>query len=136
MAEPARKTRSGTAVTRLTEVQDFTLAGNQMYGLATPRRGAREVEVWLSRVDPDAETPVHSHSTEEVVVVLRGRGEVRRIGAETNTFEAPCTLILPPFELHQIANTGREILELIAAMPAGSRIYDQHGIEMALPWRE
>jgi quercetin dioxygenase-like cupin family protein len=136
MAEPARKTRSGTVVTRLTEVQDFTLAGNQMYGLATPRRGAREVEVWLSRVDPDAETPVHSHSTEEVVVVLRGRGEVRRIGAETNTFEAPCTLILPPFELHQIANTGREILELIAAMPAGSRIYDQHGIEMALPWRE
>lgn len=136
MAEPARKTRSGTVVTRLTEVRDFTLAGNQMYGLATPRHGAREVEVWLSRVDPEAETPVHSHSTEEVVVILRGRGEVRRIGAETNTFEAPCTLILPPFELHQIANTGREILELIAAMPAGSRIYDQHGIEMALPWRE
>jgi mannose-6-phosphate isomerase-like protein (cupin superfamily) len=133
MAEPLRKTRTGAAVTRLTEVQEFALAGNHMYGLATPRRGAREVEVWL---DPEAETPAHSHSAEEIVVVLRGRGEVRRIGAETVTFEAPCTLTLPALELHQIANTGREILELIAAMPAGSRIYDQYGIEMALPWRE
>jgi mannose-6-phosphate isomerase-like protein (cupin superfamily) len=136
MAEPARKPIAGTVLTRLGEVQDFTLAGNPMYGLATPGRGARQVEVWLSRIDPEAETPTHSHSTEEVMVVLRGRGEARRIGAETLTFEAPCTLVLPAFELHQIANTGRETLELIATMPAGSRIYDRYGVEMALPWRE
>jgi len=136
MAEPLRKPIAGTVLTRLAEVREFTLAGNHMYGLATPGRGARQVEVWLSRIDPEAETPSHSHSTEEVIVVLRGRGEARRSGAETLTFEAPCTLVLPAFELHQIANTGRETLEIIATMPAGSRIYDRYGVEMALPWRE
>jgi len=117
------------------DVQEFELAGNKMYGLATPSRGASEVEVWLTRVQPDAQTPIHSHTGEEVIVVLRGRGEARRIGNETITFEAPCTLILPARELHQLANTGREVLEGIAAIPAGSKIFDEHGVEMALPWR-
>jgi mannose-6-phosphate isomerase-like protein (cupin superfamily) len=94
------------------------------------------VEVWLSRVQPDAETPVHSHTHEEVLVILRGRGEARRIARETITFEAPCTIILPANELHQVANTGREVLEMIAAMPSATRIFDQRGVEMALPWRE
>lgn len=135
MGEPARRIAEDV-VTRWAEVQEFELDGNVMYGLATPARGARQVEVWLSRVRPEAETPVHSHSREEVVVVLRGRGEARRIGRETTTFEAPCTLILPGNELHQIANTGSEVLEMIAAMPTGTRIFDERGVEMALPWRE
>ncbi len=135
MAEPARKRGPAIAV-RLAEVNEFALAGNHMWGLATPGQGARQVEVWLTRIEPEAETPVHSHSGEEVVVVLRGRGEARRIGMETVTFEAPCTLILPAHELHQLANTGREVLEAVAAMPAGSRIFDERGVEMALPWRE
>lgn len=135
MGEPARKLTQDV-VTRWAEVQEFELDGNVMYGLATPSQGARQVEVWLSRVRPEAETPVHSHSREDVVVVLRGRGEARRIGRETTTFEAPCTLILPANELHQIANTGSDVLEMIAAMPAGTRIFDERGVEMALPWRE
>jgi quercetin dioxygenase-like cupin family protein len=135
MVEPARKIPIRTLVTRLADVQEFTLAGNHLYGLATPGRGAQQVEVWLSRIEPEAETPPHRHSSEEVVVVLRGRGEVRRIGVETVTFEAPCTLILPALEIHQIANTGHEVLEIIASFPAGSKIYDQYGAEMLLPWR-
>jgi quercetin dioxygenase-like cupin family protein len=135
MGEPARKYNQDV-VTRWADVREFELQGNRMYGLATPSRGARQIEVWLSRVEPEAETPVHSHSDEEVIVVLRGRGEARRIGRETTTFEAPCALILRANELHQLANTGREVLELIASMPTGTRIFDQHGVEMALPWRE
>ena len=135
MAEPARKLASGI-VTRLAQIQPFELSGNVMYGLATPARGARQTEVWLSRIQPEAETPVHSHSAEEVIVVLRGRGEARRIGQETLTFEAPCTIILPAHELHQVANTGRETLEIVAALPLGSKVFDEHGVEMMLPWRE
>ncbi len=135
MAEAARKLIHGP-VTRLADEQQFEMAGNIMFGLATPSRGARQVEVWLTRIQPDAATPVHSHSGEEIVVVMRGRGEARLIGKETVTFEAPCTIILPAHELHQLANTGREALEAIASMPAGSRVFDEHGIEMILPWRE
>lgn len=135
MGEPAKKLTQDV-VTRWAELQEYELDGNVMYGLATPSQGAHQVEVWLSRVQPEAETPVHSHSREEVIVVLRGRGEARRIGKETITFEAPCTLILPGNELHQIANAGTDVLEMVASMPAGTRIFDQRGVEMALPWRE
>ena len=135
MAEALRKSH-GEVVTRLAEAQPFELGGNTMYGLATPARGAREVEVWMQRSAPGAETPIHSHSSEEVLVVLCGRGEARRIGRETVTFEAPCTLVLPGHELHQVANTGREVLETIAVLPMGSKVYDEHGVEMMLPWRE
>jgi hypothetical protein len=38
--------------------------------------------------------------------------------------------------MHQLANSGREVLEDIAVLPSGSKIFDQHGVEMALPWRE
>ncbi|MFB3815343.1 MAG: cupin domain-containing protein [Terriglobales bacterium] len=136
MADLARKFAPSGVVTRLADTQEFELAGNIMHGLATPRRGARQVEVWYSRVRPDAETPIHSHSSEEVIVVLRGRGEARRIGVETVTFEAPCTIILPAFELHQLASTGRDELQMVAVMPAGSKVFDERGVEMALPWRE
>ncbi len=135
MAEPARKYRTSIVVPHA-RVQHFEMTGNHMYGVATPSLGARQTEMWLTRIDPDAATPVHSHSAEEIIVVLRGRGEARRIGGETITFEAPCTLILPANEMHQLANTGREVLEAYAALPIGSKVWDQHGIEMALPWRE
>lgn len=135
MAEPLRKLHSEVAV-HLSEIEPFHMGGNTIFGLATPAWGAREVEVWMQRTEPGAETPIHSHSSEEVLVVLRGRGEARRFGRETVTFEAPCTLILPGHELHQVANSGREILEAIAVLPAGSKVYDEHGVEMMLPWRE
>jgi mannose-6-phosphate isomerase-like protein (cupin superfamily) len=135
MGEPARKFRT-EIVARLADIREFALGGNTMYGLATPSRGAREIEVWMQRSEPDAETPIHSHSAEEVLVVLRGRGEARRIGRETVTFEAPCSIILPGRELHQVANTGRELLEIIAVVPAGSKVFDERGVEMMLPWRE
>jgi len=132
----AAKKLTAAVVTRLADVPAFEVAGISICGLATPSRGAQQVEVWLSRIQSDAETPIHSHSSEEIVVVLRGRGEARRIGKETITFEAPCTLLLPANELHQLANTGGETLEMIAAIPAASKVFDERGVEMMLPWRE
>ena len=63
-------------------------------------------------------------------------GEVRRIGVETITFEAPCSIVFPAFEIHQLANTGGDVMEALTVLPAGGKVYDEHGIEMALPWRE
>jgi quercetin dioxygenase-like cupin family protein len=135
MGEPAKKLTRDVVI-RLSDVQPFEAPGIVIYGLATPSKGARQIELWMQRSQPETETPIHSHSAEEVIVVLRGRGEVRRIGKETTTFEAPCALILSSHELHQIANAGREVLELIAAVPVGSKVFDERGVEMMLPWRE
>ena len=115
-------------------VKEFELMGNAMRGLATPSRGAKQLEVWWAKTAPGAATPVHRHDAEEIVVVLRGQGEARAGGA-TVKFSAPCTLILPGEQLHQLANTGREILEAIAVVPVGSKVFDANGNEMPLPWR-
>lgn len=117
------------------DVREFELMGNFMSGLATPSRGARQLEVWWAKTAPGAATPPHRHTDEEVIVFLRGRGEAHA-GGNTVRFEAPCTLILPANELHQLVNTGTEILEAIAVVPIGSKVFDADGNEMPLPWRE
>lgn len=112
----------------------FELDGNVMIGVATPGRGAQQVEAWYTTLAPGAATPPHVHSGEEVVVVLRGRGEIQ-VGDHRAAFEAPCTLIAPAGIAHQIVNTGRDTIEAVAVMPAHSSISAPDGKELALPWR-
>jgi quercetin dioxygenase-like cupin family protein len=113
----------------------FELQGNLMIGVATPSRGAEQVEVWYTTLAPGAATPLHVHAAEEIVVVLRGRGQIR-IGEACMTFEAPCTLIAPQGVSHQILNTGGDPLEAVAAMPLRSSISTADGEELSLPWRQ
>jgi mannose-6-phosphate isomerase-like protein (cupin superfamily) len=136
VAELARKPSRSLTVVRNGDLRVFEMMGNYMAGLATPSHGARELEVWHSIVDAGRATPVHSHNCEEIVIVVKGRGEARLIGSETIPFEAPCTLILPAHELHQLANTSTEPYETIAVLRIGSKVFDEKGVEMALPWRE
>lgn len=122
------------AIVQHQDVMPYELQGNVMLGLATPSRGAREVEVWHTRIIAGAATPPHVHGGEEVVVVLRGRGELH-VGGEVMAFEGPCTLIAPAHVPHQIINTGEEATEAIAVLPLGSTISTPEGEELVLPWR-
>lgn len=116
-------------------IQEFELMGNLLSGLATPSRGARKLEVWQFTIAPDAATPVHRHSDEEIVVVFKGSGAAHADG-QAHSFESPCTLILPGDQLHQLVNTGADRMEGIAVVPIGSKVFDADGNEMVLPWRE
>lgn len=116
------------------DVPTFELQGNLMTGVATPSRGARQVEAWYTTLAPGAATPPHVHDAEEVVVVLRGAGELR-VGDGCQPFVAPCTLIAPAGLTHQIVNTGGEPLDAVAAMPIGSSISAPDGTALDLPWR-
>jgi quercetin dioxygenase-like cupin family protein len=113
----------------------FEMEGNLMTGVATPSQGAQQIEAWTSTMEPGAATPVHVHDAEEVVVVLRGRGEVRIAGG-TVAFQSPCTLIAPAGVPHQIVNSGTEPLEAVAAMRLRSAIATADGEQVKLPWRE
>ena len=116
-------------------VPSFELQGNFIMGVATPSRGAKEIEAWFSTMAPGAETPLHVHDSEEIVVVLRGRGKVR-VQDTWEPLEAPCTLIAPRGVPHQIVNTGDDPLEAVAAIAAGSSIRTPDGVVLDLPWRE
>lgn len=117
------------------QLREFGMNGSFVTGLATPSRGAKSLEVWKAGMAPGASTPLHRHDAEEIVVVLSGHGEAHAAG-EIAQFRAPCTLILPGNQLHQLKNTGAELLETIAVVPIGSKVFDAEGNEMALPWRE
>jgi quercetin dioxygenase-like cupin family protein len=97
-------------------------------------RGAQQIEVWQGMVANGAATPLHVHEGEEVIVILQGQGELL-IGETRIAFAGPCTLIAPPGVPHQILNAGEDPLELVAALPLGSKIATPAGEELVLPWR-
>lgn len=96
--------------------------------------GVPGLALWRQTLAPGAVTPPHRHDCDEVVVVARGRGEVRYAGRAV-TFGPDTTLVLPAREAHQIVNTGAEPIELIAAFAAGDpAAYDADGRRIPLPW--
>jgi mannose-6-phosphate isomerase-like protein (cupin superfamily) len=50
---------------------------------------------------------------EESLVILAGRGEALIEGQSARTFSAPAFAYIPPDTRHNVANTGKEILEYV-----------------------
>ncbi len=122
------------SVIRHEDVQVFEMNGNQLRGIATLGTGAEQFEVWRSNVAVGSSTPHHRHDSEEVFVFLRGKGRAV-IGDEEIEFEAPCTLVAPAGVSHQYWNTGDVETDAIVIIGIGSKIWNQDGELMDLPWR-
>ncbi|MCB1067235.1 MAG: cupin domain-containing protein [Simkania sp.] len=116
------------------DIPSFQNNGNTLKGIATAHMGIGTHEVWKSSIAPGCCTPKHQHEVEEITIFFKGKGKAV-IGEEVIYFEAPCTLILPPFIDHQIFNTGDEPTDHIAILQIGSKIVNAEGQEMRLPWR-
>ena len=64
---------------------------------------------------------VGRHTTgkrEESLVILRGSGEVRIEGKAKQAFTAPAFAYIPPETAHDVANTGKELLEYVYVVAA------------------
>ena len=62
------------------------------------------------------EENIGAHSTnerEEVIVVLKGEGEVEAGNDSAVTIEANSVLYIPPHTKHDIKNTGKGVLEYV-----------------------
>ncbi|WP_374338672.1 cupin domain-containing protein [Methyloversatilis sp.] len=109
-----------------------SMQGNHIAGVATPARGARQVEMWRGHMEAGAATPPHRHSGEEVVLFLSGRGRATVDGQQVR-YAAGDTLILPANAVHQIfAETESHF---VSAMPLGDTVSLPDGTQMDLPWR-
>jgi len=126
---------SGPRVIPHAELRTFENAGAKLTGIATRKLGATQVEVWRSSIAAGARTPVHTHASEEVFIVLSGRGVVH-VGDSALPFEAPTTVIAPAGVAHWVENTGDVPTDQIVVVGAGSEITDADGRVMALPWRQ
>jgi quercetin dioxygenase-like cupin family protein len=126
---------SSTKMSVVTKDQNqvHSLQGNHIAGVATPSRGAQQVEMWHGRMDADSATPPHSHDTEEVILFLKGSGRATIAGHEVK-YQAGDTLILPPEQVHQIFAESES--EFVSAVPIGGVVKLPDGEVIDLPWRQ
>jgi len=78
--------------------------------------GAQSTLVYLE-VDPGKRIPLHSHSAEEILVVIAGEGIVTA-GDEQWSASAGAIAVAPAFVPHGWENTGSETLRVVGFLPA------------------
>jgi quercetin dioxygenase-like cupin family protein len=129
------KDKPETLIVQHEEPRRFEVSGSSIAGMAIPERGAQQIEVWHLVMSRGAASPLHWHDAEEVFIVTAGQGEVHSRGKKYE-FTAPCTVICPARDMHQVVNAGGGKLELYAIVPVGSKIFLEDGEELKLPWRQ
>lgn len=121
-----------TSLRRKEQSPVHSMEGNHIAGVATPSTGARQVEMWLGRMDAGSATPPHRHDTEEVVYFIKGSGRACVAGQEMR-FAGGDTLRLQAGQVHQLF--CETACEFISAMPMGGTISLPDGAMIDLPWR-
>ena len=115
-------------------LKTFENSGNSLVGLATRSLGSTQAEVWRSSIAVGSRTPLHTHDSEEIFIVLSGRGVVH-VGDQALAFEAPATVIAPAGVPHWVENTGTVPTDQLVVVPTDSTIKSADGRVMDLPWR-
>ena len=114
--------------------QVFEIPGIRHQTLASGADGLEGLEVWMQTLAPGAETPVHYHECEEVIVVHRGSGHAV-VGGEAIPFGPNTTLAIPAKVIHQLVNGDGEEMMLVAALAeTPARVFTPDGEPLALPW--
>ncbi|HEY2774952.1 MAG TPA: cupin domain-containing protein [Candidatus Binatia bacterium] len=121
------------SIFRDNENREHSLAGNHTIGLATPSRGANQIEIWRGHMDADAATPPHAHDSEDVVLLLSGRRRAT-LDEKEIPYRAGDTMILPAHKVHQIFADSRT--EFVNATRIGGIVTLRDGEVLDLPWRE
>ena len=118
------------------DARKFHLPGLEHQTLAGAADDLENTEIWLQTIDPGAETPVHQHDCDEVVVVSRGAGTCFFGNVEV-AFGPNSTLIVHAGVVHMIRNTGDEPIHLIAAFNATpANVLTSDGRLIELPWSQ
>lgn len=116
------------------ELKILELPGIKHQTIGGHAQGLKSMEVWLQTLAPGAETPVHRHNCEEVILVLSGSG-ICKTGNDAIPFGPNSTLIVEPDAVHQLINTSTEEIRLVAALGmAPVRVTTSDGAPLPVPW--
>ena len=93
--------------------------------------GARNLSVTWVDVPPGAEQRSHSHEdSEQVYVIVRGRGRMHVAGDEEDVGEGDLVFI-PPATDHGIANDGAETLVYVSAASPPVSMEELYEVQLA-----
>jgi mannose-6-phosphate isomerase-like protein (cupin superfamily) len=113
---------AGTAQPRLTELGDCpveTTGDRRFRVLFGPGNGCEAATQFVGEIPP-GRAPLHSHTYDEVVLVLAGEGVLHAGTAEHPIAPGTC-IHLPPGQQHCLENTGADTLWVLGVFhPGGS----------------
>jgi quercetin dioxygenase-like cupin family protein len=104
--------------------------------LAGAALGATTCEVWQQWMTAGQYIPLHYHTVEEVLVLLRGTVEMT-LGQRRQEVTAPASIIVPPHTVHGMEHRGDQEVELLAFFPViQPGVYAPDGTLTVLAWQE
>jgi mannose-6-phosphate isomerase-like protein (cupin superfamily) len=93
--------------------------------------GSRNLSITWVDVPPGAEQRAHSHEeSEQVYVIVRGRGRMRVAGDEEEVSEGDLVFI-PPATDHGIVNDGEETLVYVSATAPPVSMEELYQVQLA-----
>ena len=78
--------------------------------------GAQSLTMRIIEIDPEGYTPMHAHTHEHALFVLRGRG-VLTDGKKECKLDRDDVIFIQSNQTHQIKNTGDSELVLVSTIP-------------------
>jgi quercetin dioxygenase-like cupin family protein len=93
-----------------------SMPGVKIRWVIDKKRGAENFAMRVFEVDPGASTPLHDHWYEQEMYLLAGEGVMVGVTGEQH-LEPGVVMWVPPYERHQIKNTGSETLKFICCVP-------------------
>ena len=108
-------------IVNINRVEPFTTKdGSEIRELLADRNSCiRNQTLAEARLSVGSNTAPHRHvRTEEIYYILAGRGEMR-IGEEIQTVLPGDAIAIPPGAVHEITNTGREVLSFLCCCAPG-----------------
>jgi len=119
---PGARAPGGAAVPRLSELGDcpVEVTGDRRFRvLFGPGNGCEAATQFVGEIPP-GRAPLHSHTYDEVVLVLAGEG-ILHAGPVEHPIAAGTCVHLPPGQQHCLENTGQRTLRVLGVFhPGGS----------------
>lgn len=84
--------------------------------IASAELGATSCSLHLSLVEPGAGAPLHTHNTDELIVILDGTLEVR-LGDLRQQVSADHTVVVPPMVPHGFTCVGQKAAHILGFFP-------------------
>lgn len=123
------------SIINVLEVEEFSLPGLVHKTICGPAFGVNNFEMWLQTISPKAETPVHKHDCDEMILVLKGSGTLI-LEDKISNFGPKSTLVIPPNAVHQIINSGDEEMQLVATLSVPNvQVLTSDNQPIPLPWQ-
>jgi len=97
------------------------------------KEGAQNFAMRYYQLEPGGSSRKEQHPYDHGILILQGRGEVL-IDQDISSFERGDIIYIPPDALHQLSNTGTDLMGFICVIPArrekgGKIVWAEEGIK-------